>query len=95
MSGNDAAARRFVVRGRVQGVGFRWWTQKTAGQLGVSGWVRNREDGAVEVFAEGPEDAVGDLGAHLREGPPSATVEEVLEEEAPASGESGGFGIRH
>lgn len=57
--------------------------------------MRNREDGAVEVFAEGPEDAVGDLGAHLREGPPSATVEEVLEEEAPASGESGGFGIRH
>ena len=46
-------ARRFLVRGRVQGVGFRWFVEREAQMLGIAGWVRNNADGAVEVFAQG------------------------------------------
>jgi acylphosphatase len=74
-SASDApAAVRAVVRGRVQGVGFRDATVRRARSLGVLGWVRNREDGAVEVHAEGPPDAVEALTAFLREGPHGAEV---------------------
>lgn len=67
-------AARAVVRGRVQGVGFRDATVRRARSLGVLGWVRNREDGAVEVHAEGPPAAVDALVAFLREGPRAAQV---------------------
>ncbi len=77
-SASDAPeAVRAVVQGRVQGVGFRDATVRRARSLGVLGWVRNREDGAVEVHAEGPAGAVEALVAFLREGPRAAEVAEV------------------
>ncbi|HEX4807078.1 MAG TPA: acylphosphatase [Conexibacter sp.] len=71
------AAVRAVVRGRVQGVGFREATVRRARSLGVLGWVRNRDDGAVEVHAEGPDAAVEALVGFLREGPRAAAVSDV------------------
>ena len=71
--------RRFAVRGRVQGVGFRAWTQKRARELGLRGTVRNRPDGDVEVEASGPEPALERLLQMLRQGPMWAAVSEVRE----------------
>lgn len=65
--------------GRVQGVGFRWWTQKTASSLGLRGTVRNCADGSVEVHAAGPPEAVDSLARKLPDGPGSARVEGVEE----------------
>ena len=80
-------ARRFVVRGRVQGVGFRWFVEREAHILSVAGWVRNNADGGVEVFAQGTRDQLSGLGSRLREGPRAARVDAVEESEArPADG---------
>lgn len=76
----EGARRGFRVTGRVQGVGFRWWTQKTASSLGLRGTVRNCADGSVEVHAAGTAEAVDTLGRKLESGPGSArvaTVEEI------------------
>ena len=62
----------FRVTGRVQGVGFRFWTRRTALELGVRGAVRNAGDGAVEVSVAGPPDAVSGLERRLAQGPPGA-----------------------
>jgi len=70
-------AIRGVARGHVQGVGFRDAVLRRAAALGISGWVRNAEDGSVLVHAEGPEHAVDELLELLREGPPGARVEDV------------------
>ncbi len=70
------------IRGRVQGVGFRWFVRETARQLELSGWVKNRRDGAVEIAAAGSSDAVSLLEREVRRGPPGAVVEHV--EELPA-----------
>ena len=78
-------ARRFLVRGRVQGVGFRWFVEREAHILGVAGWVRNNADGAVEVFAQGTADQLSGLRSRLREGPRAARVDAVEEKEAPLS----------
>ncbi len=74
-----AGARRVrvLVRGRVQGVGFRWFTAQAARELGVSGWVRNASDGQVELAAAGPDDAVERLLAVVAQGPPRAVVSGV------------------
>ncbi len=69
-------ARRYVISGRVQGVGYRWFTHDAAAREGVHGWVRNLADGSVEVFAEGEIESVRRLEAALRRGPASARVEE-------------------
>ena len=80
-------ARRFVVRGRVQGVGFRWFVEREAHILGVAGWVRNNHDGSVEVLAQGTRDQVSDLHSRLREGPRAARVDAVEVSEArPVNG---------
>ncbi len=68
---------RFVVTGRVQGVGFRWFVRAEARPLGINGWIRNREDGAVVGEVEGREDALDALEAVLEVGPPSAIVTNV------------------
>ena len=68
-----------VVRGRVQGVGFRWFVKEVARGLDLAGWVKNRADGGVEVVAEGGEGSVRSLMQQLREGPPGADVREVQE----------------
>ena len=66
--------RRFVVTGRVQGVGFRWFAQRWAERLGLRGWVRNREDGAVASEAEGRPQAVAEFALRLRAGPAGAAA---------------------
>lgn len=73
-----------VVRGRVQGVGFRWFVRAEAHALGLRGWVKNRADGGVEVAADGPEDALSALRARLRQGPPHAQVSGLDEQDAVA-----------
>jgi acylphosphatase len=78
-----------VVRGRVQGVFFRKATAETAGRLGVTGWVRNRTDGGVELEAEGTEEAVEALLAFCRRGPEAARVDEVVVQHHPVRGDSG------
>ena len=78
----DRIARRLRIYGRVQGVWYRAWTLETAQHLGLDGWVRNRIDGTVEVFAVGSADAVEKLVAACHEGPPAAKVERVEVEEA-------------
>jgi acylphosphatase len=67
----------YRVTGRVQGVGFRWWTRSLAVRLGVTGTVRNLSDGTVAVHARGTDDQLRQLEAHLREGPPGARVSSV------------------
>ena len=67
----------FRVHGRVQGVGFRWWTRRTAGQLGIAGSVRNLPDGTVEVRAAGPADAIREFESRLHRGPLPASVERL------------------
>ena len=71
-SDRDAVRGALYVRGRVQGVGFRWWTRARALELGLSGFARNTADGRVEVVAEGPREDVERLHALLREDPSSA-----------------------
>jgi len=79
-------AVRVVVSGEVQGVGFRDAAQREANRLGVMGWVRNGEDGGVNVHAEGPEGAVEELLSFLGEGPPLARVSEVAVERVKVEG---------
>jgi len=83
--GATKQARRFLVRGRVQGVGFRWFVEREAHILGVAGWVRNNADGAVEVFAQGTIDQLSALRGRLQQGPRAARVDQVEEAEASLS----------
>jgi acylphosphatase len=75
-------AKRFVVRGRVQGVGFRWFVEREAHMLGVFGWVRNNADGSVEVLAIGTRDQLIGLRGRLQQGPRASRVDDVEESEA-------------
>ena len=79
MSDSESGRRQrgFRVRGRVQGVGFRWWTRRRASDLGLWGTVRNRPDGTVEVHAAGELETLEAFAAELEVGPPSARVEGV------------------
>lgn len=80
-------ARRFVVRGRVQGVGFRWFVEREAHILQIAGWVRNNPDGSVEVLAIGSREKLSGLRSRLEEGPRAARVDGVTESEAePVAG---------
>src|ERR1700750_1842582 len=74
--------RQAVIRGQVQGVGFRYWTRRTATARGLEGWVRNRRDGSVEAVFAGPEDAVADMIELCRRGPDGARVDSI--DEMPA-----------
>lgn len=73
--------RAYRITGTVQGVGFRWWTRKTASALDLRGTVRNARDGSVEVEAEGPEDALNAFEEKLQHGPSSARVRTIQQEE--------------
>jgi acylphosphatase len=75
---------RFIVRGRVQGVGFRWFVEREAHALGISGWVRNNADGAVEVVAIGSAQQLAVLKQKLQQGPRAARVDTVEEAAAQA-----------
>ncbi|TPW76058.1 acylphosphatase [Schumannella soli] len=90
------AARRIhaVVTGRVQGVGYRWATLEHAEGAGVSGWVRNRPDGTVELEAQGPAERLDELARWLRSGPRWAEVTAVEVREIPARADDSGFEVR-
>jgi len=83
-------ARRWFVRGRVQGVGYRWFAQKSADSLSLSGYARNLDDGRVEVYAVGPPAKLDKLAALLYTGPRWADVRGV-EEQAAAVQQYGSF----
>jgi acylphosphatase len=80
-------ARRYLVRGRVQGVGFRWFVEREAHILGIAGWVRNNSNGGVEVLAQGTREQLLGLRSRLGQGPRAARVDDVEESEArPVAG---------
>jgi acylphosphatase len=78
----SATIRQVTIRGRVQGVGFRYWVEQEASACGLEGWVRNRRDGSVEALFAGPAHVVAEMTGICRRGPPSARVEAVQEESA-------------
>jgi acylphosphatase len=87
------AAYRYLVTGRVQGVGYRYFVLREAERLGLAGFARNLPDGSVEVVAEGAEEVLGQLEARLRAGPSFASVARVDRAPMPARG-GAGFHIR-
>jgi acylphosphatase len=81
----------FLVQGRVQGVGFRWFVQREASELTLRGWVRNTEDGDVEVLAAGEAADLDELRASLKRGPRGSRVDRVIEHSL-AESEAEGLG---
>ena len=86
--------RRYLIEGRVQGVGFRYFTRRTARRLGIAGYVRNLPDGSVEALARGSDADLEALERRLREGPPGARVESVGVSEATGTFSENDFIIR-
>jgi acylphosphatase len=82
MADREVRTVRIRIAGRVQGVGFRYWTEETARELELAGWVRNRRDGSVEALFSGTADAVAEMLQRCHQGPRTAQVAsvEVLEE---------------
>ena len=87
-----ATVKHLRIAGRVQGVGFRYFMERKAGELGVSGWVRNRRDGTVEAMVQGAPEAVEAMIAAARQGPRAAIVTDV--KVSDGSGEFTGFASR-
>jgi acylphosphatase len=87
-------ARRFFVRGRVQGVGFRWFVEREAHILQIAGWVRNNPDGSVEVLAMGTREQLAGFRSRLSEGPRAARVDNVEEVEAEPIAGLNSFQVR-
>ena len=86
-------ARRFLVTGRVQGVGFRYFALQRGRALGLTGWVRNRQDGSVEVEAEGSRGSLERLIEELRAGPTAARVEALEHHWSEGAPRNRGFQI--
>ena len=87
-------ASRFVISGRVQGVGFRFFVERQAAVEGVHGWVRNLPDGRVEARIEGDAESVDRVEAALRRGPAGALIESVTVDDEVPTGRPTGFSIR-
>ena len=87
------ATKRFIVKGRVQGVGFRWFVEREAAMLGLAGWVRNNDDGTVEVLASGDDGPLQSLRDKLNQGPRASRVDSVDEHPAEAPNELKNFSI--
>ena len=87
-------ARRYVIGGLVQGVGFRFFTEDVALREGISGFVRNLGDGRVEAVAEGEAEAVARFERAIHQGPPASRVDVIDVEPIPPSGRSVGFQVR-
>ncbi len=85
---------RAVVTGRVQGVGFRFFAQREATRLGLSGWVRNLDAGGVEIVVAGPAEQVGRMLERVQEGPPVAWVQRVAVEWQPVDRSLRSFTIK-
>jgi acylphosphatase len=83
--------QHFLVKGRVQGVGFRWFVHREAAELGLRGWVRNTDDGDVEVLAAGEPEQLKDLMLALGKGSRGSRVDEVIEHQLA---ESEGAGLK-
>ena len=81
MSEDNQSVRHVVIRGRVQGVGYRAFVQHEALRRGIAGWARNRRDGSVEAVFAGPREVVDAMTAACRQGPPGALVSGLAEEE--------------
>jgi acylphosphatase len=79
---DQISARRWFISGRVQGVGFRWFVEAEAQSIGVTGWVRNLDDGRVEVYAAGAPEQLDRLAARLHQGPPQSIVRGLEQLEA-------------
>lgn len=86
-------ARRFVISGRVQGVGFRYYTQECALREGVTGWVRNLPDGRVEAHVEGESESVTRIERALRSGPRGARVQTMTVDVEDVSGAYDSFSV--
>ncbi len=86
-------AKKYLVSGRVQGVGFRFFVERVANQLGLRGYVRNLADGSVEAYAIGSEVLLEEFRRHLAEGPRGARVTGVEEAEAPVNNRYNRFEI--
>jgi acylphosphatase len=87
-------ARRLLISGRVQGVGFRYFVEDQARAEGVHGWVRNLDDGRVEALIEGDRESVDRVEMAVRRGPPLAHVDDVVTETAIPTGRAIGFSVR-
>jgi acylphosphatase len=87
-------ARRFLIRGRVQGVGFRWFVEREANILQIVGWVRNNDDGSVEVFAMGTMNNLAALRSRLGVGPRAARVDKIEEFETDTVAGLNSFQVR-
>lgn len=85
----------FVVTGRVQGVGFRWWTRGCARALGISGTVKNQPDGSVAICAQAPSRSIAEFEARLWSGPAMARVDGVARVPCDLSEGTTGFTIEH
>jgi acylphosphatase len=83
-----------TVRGRVQGVGYRYFVLRIAGRRGLTGWVANQLDGSVRCVVEGPTDELDRIETELRDGPPGAVVDAVQAVRMPATGRFDGFEVR-
>ena len=88
------AARRYLIIGRVQGVGFRFFAERSARREGLHGWVRNLSDGRVEASAEGESEALDRFEGQLRQGPRGARVDQVEVEDTVPEGRYAGFAVR-
>lgn len=87
-------ARRFLIRGRVQGVGFRYFTESVAAREGLHGWVRNLPGGSVETRVEGDAESVERFERAIRHGPPAARVDQVEVDDEVPDGRESGFAVR-
>jgi acylphosphatase len=77
--------KHFLVRGRVQGVGFRWYVHREAAEIGLRGWVRNTADGHVEIVAAGTPDQIAELKEAVKKGSRGSRVDAVIEHELAES----------
>jgi acylphosphatase len=87
-------ARQYLVTGRVQGVGFRFFTRALAAREGIHGWVRNLKDGRVEISAEGEAEALERFEWSIRQGPRGSRIDQVEVSDLGATGSETGFDIR-
>lgn len=85
----DLTRLHLTATGRVQGVGYRWFVRQLAEELGLAGWVRNRQDGTVEAEAEGSAAALNELVTRMRTDNPAARVDEIVTRPIPVKGGSG------